>query len=91
MKVYGPGVSDLIRRYAQFSTFAIDADFRKVTADERKVVMLVGLPNPANALHGLLVADMAAERIAGIGRVRDQAAGSNNVATVSAMHALACG
>src|SRR5690606_14226867 len=39
--------------------------------DEREMMVLVRLTDPRDALHRRLVADVAAQRIAGIGRVND--------------------
>src|SRR6185369_3907890 len=49
-------------------------DLRQVAAHEREVMMLVGLADARDALHRLLVADVAAERVAGVRRVHDDAA-----------------
>ena len=52
----------------------IARDLREVTADQREVVVPVGLTDAADALQSLFVPDMATERVAGIGRVGDHPA-----------------
>ncbi len=42
-------------------------------------MMTVGLPDPPHALERVLVADVAAERVAGIRRIRDHAAFTHDV------------
>src|SRR5690606_25044885 len=46
-------------------------DLGQVATDEREMMVLVRLTDPRDALHRRLVADVAAQRIAGIGRVND--------------------
>src|SRR6185295_1153551 len=50
------------------------AHFREIAADQREMVALIDLADGAYALHCGLVAQMAAERIAGIGRIHDDSA-----------------
>ena len=52
-------------------------DLRQIAAHQREVMMLVGLADARDALHRLFVADVAAERIAGIRRIHDDAAGAD--------------
>ncbi len=52
----------------------IFADFAEIAAYQREMMMLIHLADIADPLQRGLVADMASERIAGIGRVHDHAA-----------------
>ena len=55
------------------------ADLGKVPAHQSEMVVPVGLPDIADALQRRLVADMAAERIAGIGGVDDHSSAAQNL------------
>jgi len=44
---------------------------RQVVAHQREIMLLVQTADAQDALHRLLVADMAAERVAGVGRIGD--------------------
>src|SRR5882672_5851620 len=49
-------------------------ELREVAADQREMMMRIQLADATHALHGALVADLAAQRIAGIGRIYHQSA-----------------
>ncbi len=51
---------------------SVARDLRQVAADQREVVAGIYLPDGANPFHGLLVADAATERVAGVSRIHDQ-------------------
>lgn len=51
----------------------VHADFGQIGADQRKIVLLVRAADPMNSVNRLLVANVTAECIAGIRRVRDKA------------------
>ena len=50
----------------------ISGDLREIAADQREVMVLVGAPDALDALHGSARAHLAAECVAGIGRVDDE-------------------
>ncbi len=52
----------------------VAADLGQVAAHQREVMVLVGVADAADALQRVLVADMAAQRVAGIGGIGDDAA-----------------
>ena len=69
--VYGPGVWARSSRYCQLSTSGVFADVREIAAHQREMMIAIGLANVADALERRLVADVAAERVARIGRIDD--------------------
>ena len=56
----------------------IFADIRKIAAHQREVMISIRLTNLADAFERRLVADMAAERIAGIRRIDDHGASAQS-------------
>ena len=54
-------------------------DLAQIATDEREMVVPVSLANASNPLQRVLVADVAAERVAGIRRIHDQAAGAQDL------------
>ena len=55
------------------------ADLAQVAAHQREVMMTVRLADAPHALERVLVADMAAERVAGVGRIGDDPAGAHDL------------
>ena len=51
----------------------------KVAAHQREIMALIHAPNAPDALHGLLVADVAAERIARIRGIGDHTPGTHDL------------
>src|SRR5262249_45361094 len=49
-------------------------DLRQVAADQRELVMAIEVADAPQPIGGSLVVEMAAERIAGISRIRDHRA-----------------
>ena len=75
----GTGSERLERPVLLIADARVSGDLRQVAAHEREMMMLVGLADSGDALHRGLVADMAAERITGVGRIDDDAALTNDV------------
>ncbi len=59
--------------------FGIGGDFGQIAAHQSQIVFFIDLAQPAQALHGIFVADVTAQRIAGVGRIDDQAAAMDDV------------
>ena len=54
--------------------FGVSAQFAQIGAHQRQMVLQIDLADTQNPLHRFLIAQTAAERVAGIGRVGDYAA-----------------
>lgn len=54
---------------------SVTGDLSQIPAHQRKMMMLVHLPDGANPRHDALVAELASQGIARIGRIGDHASG----------------
>ena len=54
-------------------------DLGQIATHQREMMVTIGVANAANALERVLVADVAAERVTGVGRIGDDAAATQNV------------
>ena len=54
-------------------------DLREITAHQRQVMTLVDAPDAAQALEPVRVAAVAAQRVAGVGRIGDDAAAAHDL------------
>ena len=70
--MYGPGVAAFIARNAALLELHQLTELREVRADQREVVLVVQLPDPADPFSAVRRVDPAAQRVAGVGRVGDQ-------------------
>src|SRR5471032_1481382 len=57
----------------------VDADFAQVAAQQGQVVLVVDATDAAQALDSRLIVQMADQRVAGIGRYGDDAAGVDDL------------
>ena len=57
----------------------VAADVRQIAAHQGKMMMAIGVANGADSLQRRLVADVAAERIAGIGGIDDHPAAAQSI------------
>ncbi len=73
-KVYGPGRAGLDQAELPVLKLGEAADIGKVAAHQCEMMMTVGVADAPHALERRLVADVAAERVARIGRIGDDAA-----------------
>ena len=71
-KVYGPGRRRLEHAELPGLHLGITPDLGQVAAHQREVMMPVGCADAPDAVQRILVADVAAERVAGIRRIDDQ-------------------
>ncbi len=72
--MYGPGGRGLDRSEDRVVDVHELAQLRKVLADQREVVLVVELTDRADALEGILVAELGAESETGVGRIGDEPA-----------------
>ena len=79
MKVYRPGVAALIVRNTVLLIVHEHAELGEVPADQGEVVLRVELADLPDPFDALAVAELAAQREAGVGRVGDQPAGAQDV------------
>src|SRR5450759_4869563 len=77
--VYGPGVQALMSRNCQVSSFAKRPTSARLRHTSVKLMMTVCLADSPHALECVFVADMTAERIAGIGGIGDNAARAHDI------------
>lgn len=56
----------------------VSTDLGQIPADEREVVLLVSAPNPVDSVDSPFVTNVGTQCVAGVGRVRDQAAVSDD-------------
>ena len=65
-------------RNCQVSMRAKRPTSRQVAAHQREMMMTIGLADAPHPLQRILVADMAAERVTGIGRIGDEPAAAHD-------------
>ncbi len=75
----GAGREALDQAVLLVADLGVLGDLGQVAAHQGEVVPVVEAPDSANAVHGLLVPHLAAQRIAGIGGIDDDATGAQDL------------
>ena len=87
-KVYGPGRVRAQQPILPVVDHRVLADVRQIAAHQGEMMIAIRLADVADALERRLVADVAAERIAGIRRIDDHAAAAQGLGRLTYEAAL---